>query len=564
MSGESLICPICPGGVRLVDDGAGRASCPACGTGITRSSQAPSSGEAAAVPAATVTLPAAPGCPGLPFSRALLSQYRFVRELGKGGMGQVFLMEQVDLARPVAVKVVKSDDFTTDQVRRLLKEAKILAGLSHQYVLTVHGAGMDGSIPYIVCEFVDGLSLEERLGAEPALSLRQQLLLVQRILEGLRAAHEKEIVHRDLKPANIFLTAEGKPKIGDFGLAKAQNLPSGTSFGRIMGTPAYMSPEQVACGKLDRRSDVYSLAATIYQALTLSPPFSGGDVAWAIRNSPASRPANLPDAAWAVLERGLAKAPGERPESASALAAALRQSLVGRRGAGDVDEKPVHRVFLDAFFLDKYPVTNRQFYKFVQEAGYFTEGERTGQGWYYRGPDIVTDRRISWTSPMSPTDTIDARMDDPVLQVTWNDAQAYCRWVGKRLPTEAEWEKAARGGLVGAKYPWGNQLAAGRACFGRNNRTERVARVGSYAPNGYGLHDMVGLVYEWCADLYDPRYYATSPLRNPTGPAAGDATVIRGAGWMCWTRVLSCSARSGDYPQRLNHYTGFRCARSAR
>jgi len=193
-------------------------------------------------------------------------------------------------------------------------------------------------------------------------------------------------------------------------------------------------------------------------------------------------------------------------------------------------EKPVHTVYLDAFYMDKYEVTVGQYKKFIQATG-------------HRAPNW------SRVSKYSPTDS------HPIVYVSWNDAQAYAKWVGKRLPTEAEWEKADRGGLVGKKYPWGDEApnAGGkyRANYNPGSYTEDgyeyCAPVGSFPPNGYGLYDMAGNVSEWCADWYDKNYYSFSPRKNPRGPASGQYRVIRGGSWV----ENDSDLRAADRPNYL-------------
>ena len=173
--------------------------------------------------------------------------------------------------------------------------------------------------------------------------------------------------------------------------------------------------------------------------------------------------------------------------------------------------RPVHTVQLDAFYMDVHEVTVGQFREFVDQSGY-----KYGSNW-----DEV--------ARFSPSD------DHPMIYVSWHDAVAYCQWAGKRLPTEAEWEYAARGGLIGKRYPWGDEIihddANYRGTGGKDQWDETTAPVGSFRPNGYGLHDMAGNVWEWCADWYDSDYYSKSPLRNPQGPSSGSTRVLRGGSW---------------------------------
>ncbi len=216
-------------------------------------------------------------------------------------------------------------------------------------------------------------------------------------------------------------------------------------------------------------------------------------------------------------------------------------------------ETPRHIVYLDAFYMDKYEVTNAQYRRFVQATGH---GEPEGDGY-----DELGSRFKPWA------DRNFSRDDQPVVCVSWEDAKAYAEWAGKRLPTEAEWEKAARGGLVGKRFPWGDEaLDASGICranyslFGvADDGYEYTAPVGSFVPNGYGLYDMIGNVWEWCADWYADNYYADSPKENPKGPDSGDRRVLRGGACIAPPSTLRVACRRGRNPTSSYYGLGFRC-----
>ncbi|MGH9346616.1 MAG: formylglycine-generating enzyme family protein [Vicinamibacterales bacterium] len=153
--------------------------------------------------------------------------------------------------------------------------------------------------------------------------------------------------------------------------------------------------------------------------------------------------------------------------------------------------------------------------------------------------------------------------DHPIVNVTWGDAVRFCEALGGRLPTEAEWECAARGGKDGTIYPWGDRYEAGLVNDSDGFRHAATTPAGKYPPNAYGLHDVIGNVWEWVHDWSSDEYYARSPAADPTGPSSGEARVTRGGAWRPYPRVFRLSNRGRSRPDRANYYIGFRCARSA-
>ena len=209
--------------------------------------------------------------------------------------------------------------------------------------------------------------------------------------------------------------------------------------------------------------------------------------------------------------------------------------VMGRENAGH--ESPTHTVRLRAFLLDAREVTNGEYFKFCQATGRalpFFWGMRE----FRSGLDFP---------------------DHPVVGVSWHDALDYATWAGKRLPTEAEWEYAARGGLAGQPFPTGSDLAKTDANYGGSG----PVRVGSFTSNGYGLHDMAGNAAEWVMDFYDDDYYSTSPADNPTGPAKGQFCVVRGGGWKGGKMCANVTNRTALKPYWVDFAVGFRCAKDA-
>lgn len=213
---------------------------------------------------------------------------------------------------------------------------------------------------------------------------------------------------------------------------------------------------------------------------------------------------------------------------------------------GEADEAPIHTVSLDAFYMDQYEVTNRRYLACV-DAGICSEHNRT--------------------------ELYDPNFGEyPIRNISWNEAQTYCKWRGAHLPTEAQWEKAARGNLEGKYYPWGDdgpicdigvengaKFDDGGSCH--DTGTESV---GSYEANGYGLYDMAGNLLEWTADWYSVDYYANSPVQDPQGPRNGEFKVVRGGSWHTGATTLRVFHRYGNLPRFAYNLLGFRCVKPAK
>lgn len=239
-------------------------------------------------------------------------------------------------------------------------------------------------------------------------------------------------------------------------------------------------------------------------------------------------------------------------------------------------ESPVHTVELDAFLIDEHEVTVGEFAEFVKATNYRTEAEKFGWSGVF---DFETGewRRVDGANWRNPEDrNLTAKDDEPVSQISWNDANEYAKWAGKRLPTEAEFEFAARGGLDGKKYAWGDELRPNgkpvanwwQGKFPEKNTVEdgflSRAPVKSFAPNGYGIYDMTGNVWEWTADWFDENYYENSPKKNPKGAANGEEKAIRGGSFLCAENHCSnyrVAGRSHSAPDSGLNNLGFRCVR---
>jgi len=510
-----------------------------------------------------------------------LGSYKILGFIGRGGAGRVYKARHTFLEREAAIKVLRTDlDARDEHHGRFLREARTIAKMRHPHVVQLFDFGQYQDTYFMVMEYIQGQSLDERLKEAQAsgrlLSGVEVWRIIKQMGDGLTYIHEQGIIHRDIKPANILLTMDGNVHISDFGVSKLLAGQGNTTTGTITGTPAYMAPEQALGQPIDHRADLYSMAVIVYEMLVGRVPFEGKSPVTVILkhlNEPVTPPRELNSAVPTHVDRELVKALSKRPENRhqsvaeflTALASPNRvapspttptapaqvRTAIGPDGNEYVhvpggefwmgcprdSDAPRRRVYLEGFYISRYPVTNAQYHVFVQATRYMSP-----QHW----PNGVYP---SWD------------VDRPVVYVNWQDAVAYCRWAGGRLPTEAEWEKAARG-IDERQFPWGNTFDRNR-CNSREGNIKTTTPVGKYSPSGdspYGVADMAGNIWEWALDWYAPAYGGeiTSPIRNPRGPATGKAKVIRGGSFYNNERLVTCYSRDHALPDICAVNYGFR------
>ncbi len=540
----------------------------------------------------------------------LPDRFRVKRLLGRGGMGRVFLCEDRDLEVEVAVKVLPEELVREEKaLEAIAREAKLSAKLRGcPGILQLYEFGRHGGTGYLVMEYAPGGSLHNLVQARGALPEGECRALGAGVADALAFAHERRILHRDVKPGNVLLSAEAEARVGDFGLARvAASTTSRASTGGIVGTPIYLPPEVLQRQKADHRGDLYSLGCMLYEMAAGAPPFAGTFAEVAMAKS--RRDARLPDPREVkegissdyadVVRRLMAFDPLERWSDGKVVAAILRgeaplPASSSRREAllaplpvepavrglpspshpsrggrplpagfaehggrlwclkdgaemafvpagpftmgsdhGAADEAPAREVFLSDFLVDRHEVTVFQFARFCRETGR--------------------------AMPEQPADSNDRH---PVVNVTWPEARAYAEWAGKCLPTEAQWEKAARGTDARA-FPWGNEPPDEDRARHRDPSGEGTSAVGSH-PAGrspYGVLDMLGNAWEWVADWYAADAFARGAARDPIGPVEGASRVLRGGVWDDRDSGLRVTRRRRSRPESRYDFVGFRCVK---
>ncbi len=515
----------------------------------------------------------------------LSDNYEIQSVIGEGGMGIVYRAIDTTLSRPVAIKTLHSNLMGDRGIRRrFVREARLMTRWSHANVATVYDLIDTDPVLAMVMELIEGQSLERALVAwKGQIPLAELEGVFFGVLDAMADAHQIGIIHRDLKPGNILLRSDADgwtPKVIDFGIAKVLEGTTYTMTGALIGTCRYMSPEQAQKPEhLDHRTDIYSLGVTLYEALCGRGPFeheNNFSLMMAHVTEPPPPPSRfrpeLPEGLEALLLDCLAKEPSSRPQSCGIFKARLAESLSGieaRRSPVRPRPRTIHHahggslnlipggsfqmgpsrrsVWLDDFYIDRYPVTNRQFARFLKATG-------------YRPSDDEAHRFLShWTGGLFP----ERLADHPVVCVSWSDARAYCSWAGLRLPTEAEWEKAARG-TDGRRYPWGRPNPGPEHAHFNTHPSHGTAPVSAH-PEGaspYGIEDLAGNVWEWCDDVDDPAFYQDGPVRNPRNPAGAErgSTVVRGGAWMFDAPTLKTWSRRSFQPDYRLEMVGFRAA----
>ena len=498
----------------------------------------------------------------------LSERYVIAEQIGRGGMGVVYRAQDTLVNEEVALKLMTPKVLQTQKGQRnFIQEAQLARRLRHENIVAVHDLSWtDHGLLYITMEFLKGNSLRALLRKQRHnrrfLEVRLAVSITRQILTALQYAH-RMVIHRDLKPENIMVLPGEHVKVLDFGLAKAVHdesapptpAPSRTP-NRITGTWSYAAPEQRNLQKVDLRADLYTLGLIFHELLTLRTPMDDPVQVEHVRK-------DVSPSLLAVHDRALATEPQDRWPSSTAFRQALTEAfeqsyravsapqfdsdsadaaastegmvyLEGGSflmGCNDIpEEAPEFETRVSAFYMDKYPVT-------VEQYGQFLEG--TGR------PEPRHWESAEYCGPKQP-----------VVGVTWEEANAYAAWAGKQLPTEAQWEFAARG-RPNNLYPWGRAEPDTTWCNYREYLgMPSIVTMHEEGQTPEGICDLAGNVYEWTRDPFVPYNQKDSPTPDQQ---ATPLCAVRGGCWNSPASDMRCSHRKGVFPESRLPTIGFRC-----
>lgn len=488
-------------------------------------------------------------------------------EIGQGATATVYKVYDKELEMDVAIKLLKEKHLNNSRLLEGMRhEIRISRELRHSNICPIHDFYEGERGVGIVMDCISGIELRDWMDEHEGDLLasvddRLQLLII--ISATLEIAH-KHIVHRDLKPANIFLL-DGKidkPVIMDFGISIVGKQDSNEI---ISGTPKYMAPEQYSNPtKVDQRSDLFAVGVMAYELFTNKiPPVSLRNILKTRKPPkvplteiplPSQYCPAIPASLDQVILQLLAYEQQDRPQSAAEVSKILESTellnvdltnlgsnkvtvdkIAVVAGEVYVGKKPKRKVTITPFSMDKTPVTNRAYKIFVESSGY--------------------------TVPPFLDDPLFGKDEHPVVGISWDDAIAYADWAGGELPTEAEWECAAKGGVRFVEYPWGNDIPAPtQANIDNINQATTVVAAFPAGNNSYGLADMCGNVWEWCKDSWDEKFFnnLNNGTIDPISENNSSERVLRGGAFDSLASMGSCSFRF-HAPQNVRRNSiGFR------
>ncbi len=492
-------------------------------------------------------------------------------EIGRGGMGVVYKAHDDLIDEAVALKFMNPRTLSTQRGQQLfIREAQIARRLRHENIVSVHDVSSTAEgVLYLSMEFLQGAPLRAYLrrnrNARKLVEVRLAIDLTLKILLALEYAH-RYVVHRDLKPENVMLLSGERVKVLDFGLAVAEEdnaaeaVVSPDKPKKLVGTVAYAAPEQHRHQAVDFRADLYSVGLILRELLTLRTPIDEQISLMDART-------DIAPSVVAVVDKSLNMEKERRWQSArefhDALKTAYDESYRRRTfvesaaegaeavstedmvyleggnflmGFSDVrEEAPQFETQVGPFYLDRYPVTVGDYAKFIEQTNH-------PEPKFWRDPELNGLRQ-------------------PVTGVTWDDARAYARWTGKDLPSEKQWEFAARG-RENRLYPWGNLEPDTTRCnFGDYLGMPSMVTMHDSGRSPDGVNDLAGNVFEWVLDGFAP--YRPEITDGDNTKSSAVRRVVRGGSWHSKAPELRTMARKGLFPETQLTTVGFRCALAA-
>jgi len=550
-------------------------------------------------------------------------RYEVLAVLGQGGMGAVYRARDKRLQRDVVIKVPHADLLLRSGfAQRFAREIRALVELSHPHVCPIFDEDEHAGTPFAVLKYLGGGSLEARRpkdadGRPAPVAVAELEPWLDRVALALDFIHGRGHVHRDIKPSNILFDDSGNVYLSDLGIAKAvADEPQGasqatlTESGALVGTPAYMPHEVLVGQPYGPRSDQYALAVVVYELLTgrrpydgLTPAAIGILQATTIPAPPHTLAPGLTEGLSRAVLKGLSNVPEERFGACADLVRAVVKARGFRAKAARQGGPPRATLAApgmpapqqEAALPEPLPVTTNSIgMKLVLiPAGEFMMGSaelarasgRSGAGAagvrdeyayhrvritrpFYLGVTQVTQEQYERVMGVNPS-RVKGDGQRPVEMVSWDDAVEFCRRLSRqegkeyRLPTEAEWEYACRAGST-SRFCFGDDaVRLAEYAWYDDNSGDTTHPVGQKKPNAWGLYDVHGNVWEWCADWHQSGYYGQSPADDPAGPASGAGRVLRGGSCRDHPGALGSAARRCGAPgDRYRHY-GFRVARTA-
>lgn len=499
-------------------------------------------------------------------------RYVIDKSIGRGGMGVVYRAHDTLVDETVALKFLLPK-LLTDRGRRLFtQEAQVARRLRHDNIVAVHDVNFTSEgILYLSMEFAEGQSLRKYLRTHREerrlLNVRLAVHVTLQVLAALEYAH-RTVIHRDIKPENIMMMPGELVKVLDFGLAKAVHEqmagggsdPASEGNKKVVGTLAYAAPEQLEMREVDERADLYAVGLVLHELLTLRTPL---DTPVTVQQTRKDVSPSLQE----VLDRALKPEKELRWPSAREFRRALRDAydasyrqtsrsdndggksadttgMVYFEGGSFVmgnnevrQEAPETEVTVAPFWMDRHPVTVAEYRAFLKETG--------------------AAEPKQWRDPLYNGD------EQPVVGVSLDEALAYARWCGKDLPTEVQWEFAARG-RERRRYPWGNlPPSSTRANYGDFIGMPTMVTMHEDGRTPEGLLDLAGNVAEWTQDPYVP-YSLLLGGHREQALESEPRRVIRGGSWSSGPEALTTTARAGIFPESRLPTVGFRCVARAR